>query len=439
MNRIDWEVRGVASPAGVVRVPGDKSISHRAVMLAAIAEGRSEISGFLEGEDCLATMRAFQAMGVSIERRGSRLIVDGVGREGLQSPAGPLDLGNSGTSMRLLAGLLAGQHFDAILTGDDSLRRRPMNRVIDPLRLMGADIAGDNQGRAPLCIGGGARLAGIDYDMPVASAQVASCLLLAGLYANGETAVSEPGVCRDHTERMLQALGATVARTGNIVRLAGGQSLQGRAIEVPADISSAAFALVAGAISPGADLTIEAVGVNPTRTGVLQILRTMGAAIECQNERMCGGEPVADLHVRGGTLTGIDIAPDLVPLAIDEFPVLFVAAACAAGTTRLRGAAELRVKESDRLTVMAAGLRAMGVAVTEFEDGIDITGGTLTGARVDSQGDHRVAMAFVIAGLRADGPVVIEDCANVATSFPGFETVAGQLGLEVAVRTAASV
>ncbi|MEQ8798695.1 MAG: 3-phosphoshikimate 1-carboxyvinyltransferase [Salinisphaeraceae bacterium] len=439
MSRVDWDVRGVASPAGVVRVPGDKSISHRAVMLAAIAEGRSDISGFLEGEDCLATMRAFQAMGVSIARRGDQLVVDGVGRDGLQPPAEPLDLGNSGTSMRLLAGLLAGQAFDVTLTGDDSLRRRPMKRVIDPLRLMGAAIAGDDQGRAPLRIGGGARLAGIHYDMPVASAQVASCLLLAGLYASGETAVTEPGVCRDHTERMLRALGAAVTRTSNVVRLCGGQSLQGGVIEVPADISSAAFALVAGAINPDADLVIEAVGINPTRTGVLQILRSMGATIECRNERMCGGEPVADLHVRGGPLTGIDIDPALVPLAIDEFPVLFVAAACAAGTTRLRGAAELRVKESDRLAVMATGLRAMGLAVAEYEDGIDITGGPLAGARVDSHGDHRVAMAFAIAGLRAEGVVRIDDCANVATSFPGFEAVAGQLGLDVTVRTGDSV
>ncbi len=427
----------VAEPGGAlrgrIRVPGDKSISHRAIMLGALADGATAIDGFLEGEDCLATLRAFRAMGVRIDGpdRG-RVTVQGVGLRGLRAPDGPLDMGNSGTSMRLMSGILAGQVFDTVLTGDASLTRRPMRRVTEPLARMGARIDGTERGTAPLRIRGGQRLTGIDYPLPVASAQVKSCLLLAGLYAEGVTRITEPAPTRDHTERMLEGFGYPLAREGSrTVAVTGRGRLTGTEIDVPADISSAAFFLVGASIAPGSDLVLEHVGVNPTRTGAIDILRLMGADIEWLNPRLAGGEPVADLRVRHAPLHGIRIPAELVPLAIDEFPALFVAAACAEGETVLTGAEELRVKESDRIQVMADGLAALGIAAAPTPDGIVIRGGALSGGTVDSHGDHRIAMSFAVAALRARGPIRIGDCANVNTSFPGFAALAREAGLAV--------
>jgi 3-phosphoshikimate 1-carboxyvinyltransferase len=430
-------IRFVLQPGGAltgrVRVPGDKSISHRAIMLGAIAEGQTEISGFLEGEDSLATLNAMRAMGVAIDGpRSGRVVVDGVGLHGLDAPAGPLDLGNSGTSMRLLCGLLAGQAFDVELIGDGSLMKRPMRRVTEPLAAMGARISTTDAGTAPLRIVGGQRLRGIDYHMPVASAQVKSSLLLAGLYASGRTCVAEPAPTRDHTERMLAGMGYPVQRGQGTACLTGGAKLGARRIDVPADISSAAFFLVGASIAPGSDLVLEHVGINPTRTGVLEILRLMGADIRVMEMAEIGGEPVADLRVRTAQLRGVEIPRELVPLAIDEFPVLFVAAACAQGRTVLTGAEELRVKESDRIQVMAEGLQALGAKAVPTADGMIIDGGALSGGRVDSGGDHRIAMSFSIAALRAQGEVTIDDCANVDTSFPGFVSLAGGAGLKIA-------
>ncbi len=423
--------------SGRIRVPGDKSISHRSIMLGALAEGVTEVKGFLEGEDSLATLQAFREMGVAIEGpHQGRVTVHGVGMHGLKAPAGPLYVGNAGTAMRLFSGLLAGQAFDTELTGDASLTKRPMGRVADPLRLMGAEIDTAEGGRPPLHIHGGKALKGITYDMPMASAQVKSCLLLAGLYAEGETRVREPAPTRDHTERMLAGFGYEVHREGDTCWLSGGGRLTAAPIDVPSDISSATFFLVAAAITPGSDLVLEHVGINPTRIGVINILELMGADLRLENEREVGGEPVADLHIRYAPLHGIDIPVDQVPLAIDEFPALFIAAANAEGTTRLRDAEELRVKESDRLQAMADGLSALGVENTLLPDGIDIVGrggegANYGGGRIDSLGDHRIAMAFTIAALRAGEEVVIDDCANVATSFPGFVDLARRVGLSL--------
>lgn len=417
---------------GRLRVPGDKSISHRAIMLGALAEGQTRVSGFLEGEDSLATLAAFRSMGVGIQGPvAGSLIIDGLGLRGLKEPADPLDLGNSGTSMRLLCGLLAGQGFSVTLAGDASLTRRPMRRVTDPLARMGADIETSPSGTAPLRIRPVAQLQGIDYAMPVASAQVKSCVLLAGLFALGRTCVSEPAPTRDHTERMLAGFGYQVRRQGATVCLEGGGRLLGRELTVPADISSAAFFMVGASIAPGSDLTLEHVGINPTRLGVLNILKAMGADIEILNPRDAGGEPVADLRVRSASLRGIRIPEDQVPLAIDEFPAIFIAAACAKGETLLTGAEELRVKESDRIQVMADGLSALGIENETRSDGIRIRGGTPCAGLIDSQGDHRVAMAFAMAGLRASGPIEIRDCANVRTSFPGFARLAAGAGLSI--------
>ena len=418
---------------GRLRVPGDKSISHRAIMLGALAEGVTTITGFLEGEDCLATLWAFRAMGARIDGpEQGRVTVHGVGLRGLRAPTEPLDMGNSGTSMRLMSGLLAGQAFATVLTGDASLNRRPMRRVTEPLARMGARIETTEQGTAPLRIQGGQRLVGIDYVLPVASAQVKSCLLLAGLYAEGVTRVTEPAPTRDHTERMLEGFGYPLAREGErTVALTGGGRLTATAIDVPADISSAAFFLVGASIAPGSDLILEHIGVNPTRIGVIDILRLMGADIEVLNPRLAGGEPVADLRVRHAPLRGIRIPEALVPLAIDEFPALFVAAACAAGETVLTGAEELRVKESDRIQVMADGLNALGIAARPTPEGMIIQGGAMSGGLVDSHGDHRIAMSFAMAASCASGPLRIRDCANVNTSFPGFAPLAGTVGLSV--------
>lgn len=420
------------SLTGSLRVPGDKSISHRSVMLGAIADGETRVAGFLEGADALATLRAFRGMGVQVEGpEGGRLRIQGVGLHGLKAPAEPLDLGNSGTSMRLLCGLLAGQRFDSVLTGDASLSRRPMRRVTEPLAQMGALIETESAGTAPLRIRGGRQLRGIDYEMPVASAQVKSSLLLAGLYAEGTTRVTEPAPTRDHTERMLTGFGCQVGRDGATASLGAGQRLRGRAIDVPADISSAAFFLVGASIVPGSELLLEHVGVNPTRTGVIEILKRMGADITLGPVRDAGGEPVADIRVRSAALQGIDIPPELVPLAIDEFPALFVAAAAARGRTVLTGAEELRVKESDRIAVMAEGLNRLGVGAEPTADGMVIAGGRLQGGEVMAHGDHRIAMAFAVAGMIADGPVRIRDCANVDTSFPGFQTLASRHGMRI--------
>ncbi|MHB9798344.1 bifunctional prephenate dehydrogenase/3-phosphoshikimate 1-carboxyvinyltransferase [Pseudomonas sp. MT3] len=419
--------------SGRVRVPGDKSISHRSIMLGSLAEGTTEVQGFLEGEDALATIQAFRDMGVVIEGpHHGRVTVHGVGLHGLKTPPGPIYLGNSGTSMRLLSGLLAAQPFDTTLTGDASLSKRPMNRVAKPLREMGAVIETGPEGRPPLTIRGGNKLTGMHYEMPMASAQVKSCLLLAGLYAAGETSTTEPAPTRDHTERMLRGFGYPVDVEGATARVESGHKLSATSIEVPADISSAAFFLVAASIAEGSDLTLEHVGINPTRTGIIDILKLMGADITLENQREVGGEPVADIRVRSARLKGIDIPEDLVPLAIDEFPVLFVAAANAEGRTVLRGAEELRVKESDRIQVMADGLLALGVKCEPTPDGIIIDGGSYGGGEVWSHGDHRIAMSFSVASLRAGAPIRIHDCANVATSFPNFLGLAAGAGIRVA-------
>ena len=416
---------------GEIAVPGDKSVSHRAVILGAIAEGTTRIEGFLEGEDTRATAAIFARLGVRIEAPSDGVrIVHGVGLHGLQAPSGPLDCGNAGTAMRLLAGLLAAQRFDSVLVGDASLSKRPMRRVIEPLAAMGAEIASQD-GCAPLRIHGGQALRGVDCTLPVASAQLKSALLLAGLYANGETVVREPHPTRDYTERMLAAFGADIEASPGIACLRGGRVLRATAIRVPADFSSAAFFLVAATLVPGSELVLRGIGMNPRRIGLLHVLRAMGADIVEENAGERGGEPVADLRVRHAPLCGIEVPIEHVPDMIDEFPALFVAAACAEGETVVRGAAELRVKESDRIAGMAGGLRALGIRVDETPDGATVHGGTLRGGEVDSRGDHRVAMAFAVAAQLARGEVRIDDVANVATSFPGFDALARDIGFSL--------
>ena len=437
-------VNYVAKPGGKLsgefRVPGDKSISHRSIMLGSLAEGTTEVTGFLEGEDSLATLQSFRDMGVVIEgpHRG-RVTVHGVGLHGLKTPPNALYLGNSGTSMRLLSGLMAAQNFDVEMTGDASLSKRPMNRVADPLREMGAVIESAENGRPPLKIKGAQSLKGIHYVLPMASAQVKSCLLLAGLYAEGETTVIEPAPTRDHTERMLKGFGYPVEVDGPKVTVRPGGKLTATAIDVPSDISSAAFFMVAASIAKDSDITLQHVGINPTRVGVINILRQMGANIDMLNEREVGGEPVADLRIRSAQLKGIQIPEDQVPLAIDEFPAIFVAAACAEGTTVLTGAEELRVKESDRIQAMVDGLQILGVDAVGTEDGAIIKGfgseGSFNGGEVDSVDDHRIAMSFTIASLRANAAILVKDCANVSTSFPGFVELASGCGIKVAAET----
>jgi 3-phosphoshikimate 1-carboxyvinyltransferase len=422
---------------GDIKVPGDKSISHRALMLGGIALGTTRVRGFLESEDCLATLSAMRAMGVQIDRGGpGEVTVHGAGLRGLHPPAGALDMGNAGTAMRLFTGLLAGQSFDTILVGDESLMKRPMERVAVPLRRMGAEVA-TADGRPPVRITGGRALHGIDYRMEVASAQVKSAVLLAGLYAEGRTSVAEPAVTRDHTERMLRGFGVPVASTMHHIAI-DPREPRACSLEVPGDFSSAAFFLVAAAVAGRAPLTIRNVGVNPTRTGLLDILSLMGARIDLVNERLAGDEPVADLVAHPSRLRGIEVPEALVPLAIDEFPVLFVAAALASGETRVTGAAELRVKESDRIGVMAEGLATLGIEVAPTPDGMLVRGGRLRAGSVDSHGDHRIAMSFAVAAACADGPVRILDVANVATSFPGFVAIAREAGLELTEAEAGS-
>jgi 3-phosphoshikimate 1-carboxyvinyltransferase len=431
----EFVVEPCAGIAGQVRVPGDKSISHRALMLGAIASGTTQVEGFLEGEDCLATLRAVASLGVNVQRPApGEVVIEGVGLRGLGRPRSVLDMGNAGTAMRLFMGLLSAQGFDSELIGDESLMRRPMERVAKPLRAMGAQI--DTQdGRPPVRIRGGAALRGLRYEMPMASAQVKSAVLLAGLYAEGETTVVEPAVTRDHTERMLQSFGANVVARGGSATVLPAAQLEATRISVPGDFSSAAFFIVAACIGAREPFVIEGVGVNPTRTGLLEMLALMGADLRLVNHRSAGAEPVADIEVRPARLRGIRVPERLVPLAIDEFPAFFIAAACADGETVVTGAEELRVKESDRIAVMARGLDALGVPNEVRADGLSIEGGPFGGGVVESHGDHRVAMSFAVASLRASAPIEIRDVANVGTSFPGFATTARAVGLRLTERT----
>ncbi len=426
---VDFIVAAGKSVRGSLQVPGDKSISHRALMLGAIAVGQTRIRGFLDSEDTRATMHALQQMGVNIERQADdQICIDGRGLFGLQAPDKPLDLGNSGTSVRLFAGLLAGQHFASELCGDESLMQRPMQRIVNPLQQMGARIECSNAGLLPIKIKGKNKLKGLSYSMPVASAQLKSAILLAGLYAEGPTSVIEPALTRDHSERMLSYFGCEIEKNDDKVCLKT-VKLEARDIDVPADISSAAFFMVAASIMPDSELLLENVGFNPTRHAVVEILQLMGADIVVGEERLRSGEPVADIRVRHAQLVGIDIPQALVPIAIDEFPVLMVAAAYAKGETRLSGAAELRIKESDRIMAMCEGLREIGIVVEEYEDGMSVKGGQPSAGEVKSYGDHRIAMAFAVAALGASAPITIRDCANVNTSFPGFSECFSSLGL----------
>ena len=435
---VSWCSAPVTAVQGCVRVPGDKSISHRAILLGALAEGVTEVSGFLSGADCLATIRAFQAMGVAIDHDGeNRVNIHGRGLHGLRAADRPLDVGNSGTSMRLIAGVLAGQAFTSELVGDASLSQRPMRRVTEPLTRMGAQIKTSATGTAPLVIHGRRPLRAIDYRMPVASAQLKSCLLFAGLYGEGLTRVREGAISRDHSERMLERFGVSVTRAGDTLSIAGGQKLSACPIAVPGDISSAAFFIVAGLLAKEGEVLLENVGINRTRAAIVEILRRMGGKITVLDAREIGGEPVADLLVKPSRLRGIRVPEALVPIAIDELPILFVAAACAQGTTRATSLRELRVKESDRLAAMENGLRALGVDCQASEETMTIRGGvSLRGGTVDSHGDHRIAMSFAVAALRAAAPIHILDCANVATSFPNFRELATTLGMRIEARDA---
>lgn len=420
----------------IVSVPGDKSISHRALMLGSIAEGRTDVSGFLAGEDCLATLAAMRALGVSIQQPGpTEMSIEGVGLRGLRPSAEALDLGNSGTAMRLMAGLLSGQPFTSVLTGDESLTGRPMGRIIEPLSQMGAEID-SSDGKPPLRIIGSSGLRAISYRLPMASAQVKSAVLLAGMYADGITRVTEPAVTRDHTERMLRSMGARVNTEGSDISIDGGQTLRGCQVQVPADLSSAAFVILAALLADKADVLISSVGVNPTRTGVIEILQAMGADISFERPQLLGEEPVADIRVRSSSLTGGAVDPALVSLAIDEFPMLFVAAAAAKGKTVFSGIGELRVKESDRIAAMAAGMRKLGIQVDESADGAVVHGGRFSGGTVRSFGDHRIAMSLALAGTIADDEVIVEDVAAVETSFPGFTTCMASLDVDIRVQEA---
>lgn len=416
---------------GETQVPGDKSISHRAVMLGALAEGETTITGFLAGEDCLATIACFRDMGVTITRQGSTVQVQGAGLRGLQQPKQPLYVGNSGTTIRLLLGILAGQAFPSVINGDASIQKRPMARVAKPLRLMGAriDSAGD---LAPLTVSPAENLTGIDYLLPVASAQVKSSLLLAGLYAKGVTSVTEPAPSRDHTEIMLEAFGVPIKRQGLTASVEGPVVLRGRTIAVPGDISSAAFLLVAALIIPHSEVIIRKVGINRTRSGIIEVLQAMGGNIEVLQHENQLTEPVADIIVRSSKLRGVAVAGDMIPRLIDEIPVIAIAAAFAEGETVIRDAAELKVKESNRIAAMVQGLTAMGADAGELDDGLVIRGSnSLHGAQINSRGDHRIAMAFAVAGLAADGETTIDEEECIPVSFPGFANVLRQLGANV--------
>lgn len=406
---------------GEITVPGDKSISHRAIMLGSISSGRSEVRGFLAADDCLSTIGCLRSLGVEIQQIGTNLIIEGKGLMGLREPSDYLNAGNSGTTMRLLAGILAGQPFFSIITGDSSLRKRPMERIATPLREMGAAIDGRGNGRlAPLAVRGG-NLRGIDYKLPVSSAQVKSAVLLAGLYAGGVTRVFEEHQSRDHTERMLKAFGADIQREGNSTAVAASK-LYGQQVEVPGDISSAAFFMVAAAAKIGSCLVIKGVGLNPTRTGIIDVLKAMGAKIELFNLCSSGGEAFGDILVEGAKLNGICIERSMIPSLIDEIPVIAVAAALAEGTTRITGAEELKFKESNRISAVVVELKKLGVDIKELPDGMEIKGpNAIQGGSVDSYGDHRIAMAMAIAGLYADGEVIIGNDEYIAVSFPQFQ------------------
>jgi len=428
LNFISYPVQSIN---GKIKVPGDKSISHRSIIFGALAEGTTHVEGFLDGEDCMATLAAFRAMGVSIEGpENHKVVIHGVGKHVLNRPDHVIDCGNSGTSMRLLAGLLSAQRFDSQLTGDESLLKRPMLRISKPLVQMGADIT-TNDGKPPIIINGGRELVAIDYLMPEASAQVKSCILLAGLYAKGKTKITETGISRDHTERMLKTFSYPVNQSGHNIEIDSEGECKGTDIHVPGDISSAAFFIVAATIIPGSSITINDVGINPTRIGIIHILIEMGADIKILNQRQFGEELVADLQINHSPLKGIDIPASMVPLAIDEFPVIFIAAACAHGQTTLHGAKELRLKESDRIGSMVDGLVQLGIEAKAFEDGVAIEGGVIHGGTVDSRGDHRIAMSFAIAGAVSREPIIIKNCANVATSFPTFITTANNLRFQI--------
>ena len=430
-----FSVAGKCAFSGRIRIPGDKSISHRAVILASLADGRSVIHDLLESADVLATITAFRRLGVRMEGpKDSTLRIDGVGLRGLSAPGGILDMGNSGTAMRLMAGVLAGQNFAATLVGDRSLSQRPMERIIDPLTRMGADIGSSVDGTPPLEIRPVDKLRGLDYSVPIPSAQVKSAVLLAGLYASGTTCVRESAVTRDHTERMLVGFKYSGYLYDHPAMLDGGGSLSACDVIVPGDLSSAAFFLVGATISEGSSVRLENIGVNRTRSGILEILESMGADIRLESNRMICGEEVADLVVRYSPLHGISIDPKLVSRSIDEFPAIAIAAACAKGSTTIRGAEELRVKETDRIKAIVKGLRALGIQVVELEDGMVITGGQLYGGEVNSCQDHRIAMAFSVAGAATKGNVHIEDCDNVETSFPNFVTEAAGSGLNIVER-----
>ncbi len=416
---------------GELSIPGDKSISHRAIILGAIAEGTTQVDGFLQSLDCIATLEAFKQMGVAIDGPiDNKLLIHGVGLNGLKGPERPIDCGNSGTSMRLLAGLLSAQSFDSELTGDASLLKRPMGRILNPLMQMGAQIKSIEE-KAPLTISGGRTLTGIKYECPVASAQLKSCLLLAGLYAQGETKVIEPSVTRDHSERMLTAFSYPIKKSDHTSSVHGGGRLKAVDIIIPADLSSSAFFIVGATIAPGSELLLKNIGINPTRTGVIKILQAMGADIQLKNKKLCGDEPVADILVKYAPLEGIEIPLDWVSLAIDEFPALFIAASCANGRTVLKGAKELRVKESDRIAAMIEGLQTLGIECEDLPDGAVIHGGEIHGGRIASHHDHRVAMSFAMASLVAKDKIVIEDVEKVETSFPNFIDCAKQVGLQI--------
>ncbi len=422
---------------GRLKVAGDKSISHRSIIFGSIANGVTRVSKLLEGEDVIATIRAFRAMGVEITGVGDgsdngQYEVHGKGLHGLTQPENELDMGNSGTAFRLLTGLLCGQSWPSRLTGDSSLIQRPMSRIIEPLTAMGAKIHAVD-GKPPLELYQCDQLSAIDYTTPMASAQVKSAILLAGLYADGKTSVSESATTRDHTERMLAGFGYAVERHGNTVAICGGGELKAMDIEIPADLSSAAFFIVAALISKNSELVLEKVGVNPSRNGIIPILKRMGGDIELINPSQVGGEPVADVVVKSSRLKGCEINGNDIALAIDEIPVISVAAACAQGITQISDAAELRVKESDRISSVVKGLVDLGIGVEEQPDGMIIHGGILGGGQVNSFGDHRIAMAFAMAGAAAQGQVEVTDCDNVATSFPNFSELANQSGINIEV------
>jgi 3-phosphoshikimate 1-carboxyvinyltransferase len=430
-NHSRFQIKPGGVITGRITVPGDKSISHRALMLGAIAEGETTIKGFLQGEDTLATAKVFQQIGVAIENNEDVVKVKGVGLRGLNAHDGALDFGNSGTSVRLMTGLLSAQSFNSELIGDESLMTRPMLRVIEPLRTMNAEIACTDNGTLPIKISGGVALQCIDYELPVASAQLKSCLLLAGLYAEGTTSIVENTLTRDHTERMLGVFSHPTTRNGNTISIKKADKLMATEVIVPADFSSAAFFIVAASIVPGSDVILENVGVNPTRNSMLKIMELMGADIELHNAREQSGEPVADIHIKSSDLQGIDIPEELVAVAIDEFPAILIAAACAKGTTRLSGAAELRVKESDRIQSMLDGFIATGIQAEATEDGMILEGDDFKGGVVDSHGDHRIAMAFAVAGMVSKESILINDVENVATSFPGFVELANKAGMNI--------